>query len=79
MESVWQLMFLLQRSHWIFFEKLDVLVIENDGVANLSKDSRLSADVASRMFPNYEIFKQKLNAYDPEKRFTSSLRVRLDV
>lgn len=61
------------------FAKLDEWVIAHHGIANLSKDSRLSADVVKRMYPEYERFRADLRAYDPGARFDSALRRRLDV
>ena len=61
------------------FARLDELVLEAGGIANLSKDSRLSGEIASRMFPGYPLLKEGLAAHDPERRFDSALRRRLDV
>jgi FAD/FMN-containing dehydrogenase len=62
-----------------FFNRLDEIVIRHGGVVNLSKDSRLTAETAQKIFPEYEQFKQQLHAFDPEKRFMSALRKRMHV
>jgi hypothetical protein len=62
-----------------FFSVLDSLVMKHNGIANLAKDSRLSAEVVSKMYSGYHDFKNGLNRFDPVGRFTSSLRERIGV
>ncbi len=62
-----------------FFEALDRLVISVDGIANLSKDSRLREEVVRRMYPGYSDFSARLGRFDPRRRFDSSLRRRIGV
>ena len=61
------------------FGQLDDLVADAGGIANLSKDSRIGADAVRRMFPGYDGFRADLLAFDPNRRFDSALRRRLDV
>ncbi|NNE75231.1 MAG: FAD-binding oxidoreductase [Acidimicrobiales bacterium] len=61
------------------FARLDRLVIEHGGVVNIAKDSRLSADVVARVFPEYRDFRSRLRDFDPHRRFDTSLRRRIDV
>lgn len=61
------------------FERLDAVVIDHGGIANLSKDSRIRAETVRRMFPGYPAFREAIRAFDPEKRVTSALRERIDV
>jgi decaprenylphospho-beta-D-ribofuranose 2-oxidase len=62
-----------------FFSKLDQITTEAGGIANISKDSRLSADAVRGMYRGYDAFRSALNAYDPEAHFKSELRRRLDL
>jgi decaprenylphospho-beta-D-ribofuranose 2-oxidase len=62
-----------------FFHQLDLLVIHHHGIANLSKDSRLSIDGVSNMYSEYADFKAQLLKFDPGKRFNSQLRERIGV
>lgn len=61
------------------FADLDTLTLDVGGVANLSKDSRLSATVARAMFPQYNLFAGDLAHRDPVRRFDSALRQRLEI
>ena len=62
-----------------YFNKIDEIVIAHNGLVNLSKDSRLQADAASKMFPEYKRFKREIHDFDPKRRFNSALRMRMDV
>ena len=62
-----------------FFSEIDDLTIRFNGIANLSKDSRLQAKTISGMYGQYSKFKSEILKYDPKKHFTSSLRQRIEV
>jgi FAD/FMN-containing dehydrogenase len=62
-----------------FFEKLDAITIRHNGIINLSKDSRITAELARQVFGGYDNFKQRIQAYDPEKLFRSDLRTKLGI
>jgi len=61
------------------FEDLDHLTISCGGLVNLAKDGRVQASFVRRAFPGYDRFKKELAAFDPKRRFDSSLRRRLDL
>ncbi len=61
------------------FSRLDELVVRSGGLVNLSKDSRVTGELAQRIFPEYRRFKDALAAHDPRRRFDSALRRRLGV
>ena len=61
------------------FAELDALVLRTGGLVNLSKDSRLTGELAEQVFPEYQRFKDGLAAHDPQRRFDSALRRRLGV
>lgn len=61
------------------FTGLDELAIEMGAPVNLSKDSRLGADAASRIFAGYPGFVSALREHDPARRIDSELRRRIDV
>ncbi|MCX6124615.1 MAG: FAD-binding oxidoreductase, partial [Proteobacteria bacterium] len=61
-----------------FMSELDSLVVDQGGIANIAKDSRLSREVAAKMYPDYGAFWQRLVAWDPAARFTSEVRCRLE-
>ena len=67
-----------RRTHELF-TGLDDLVLRAGGLVNLSKDSRATGELAERIFPEYERFKDALAAHDPGRRFDSALRRRLGV
>ncbi len=62
-----------------FFNALDEISIKYNGIINLSKDSRASAELVKNCFADYNLFKQQLNEFDTEKVFTSELRKRLEL
>ena len=57
----------------------DQLNIEFGAITNIIKDSRLPASVAKVMFPQYDLFKEKIREFDPGGYFTNSIRQRLDL
>lgn len=59
------------------FADLDQVVARVGGLVNPSKDSRLTANVVQRIFPEYQKFKEEIERYDPQRRFDSTLRRRL--
>jgi decaprenylphospho-beta-D-ribofuranose 2-oxidase len=61
------------------FEGLDELTAAAGGIVNIAKDSRLTASFVRRVFPQYDLFRDALNRFDPRRRFDSALRRRLDV
>jgi decaprenylphospho-beta-D-ribofuranose 2-oxidase len=61
------------------FAEIDRLAIDLGACVNLSKDSRISAELCRQLFPQYEAFRTALRAYDPEARCTSRLRTRVGV
>lgn len=62
-----------------FLNLLDEITINYQGIINLSKDSRADYDLISKIFPQYYLFKQRINAFDPQKMFFSDLRIRLKI
>ena len=62
-----------------FFAGLDALMIDYKGLVNLSKDSRLNVSVVKKLFSEYELFKERINDFDPTRRFQSLLRKRLEI
>jgi len=61
------------------FAGLDELTSAVKGIVNIAKDSRVTAQLVSQLFPEYDLFRTKLNEFDPRRRFDSALRRRLDV
>jgi decaprenylphospho-beta-D-ribofuranose 2-oxidase len=61
------------------FARLDRVALDHGAVVNLSKDSRLAAATVRALFPGYDEFRRRLAAHDPERRFDSMLRRRIDV
>jgi decaprenylphospho-beta-D-ribofuranose 2-oxidase len=62
-----------------FLKRLDQLVIETGAQPNLSKDSRLSTEVASQTLPHYAEFTSRLQTFDPLQMYQSELRSRMGV
>jgi decaprenylphospho-beta-D-ribofuranose 2-oxidase len=56
---------------------LDELMQEFRGYPNIIKDSRLTAAVVARTYPEYEIFRERLRAFDPSRLYQSELSQRL--
>ncbi len=65
------------KSAMLFFQELDMISLECGAIVNLSKDSRLTADMISKTFPEYEIFKMGIKKYDPDGMIKSVLKTRL--
>lgn len=61
------------------FRALDNVTLVVGGRLNVAKDSRVDADLVSRVFPEYDRFRSRLTAFDPRRRFDSTLRGRLGV
>jgi len=61
------------------FAELDRLAVLHGACINLSKDSRVGADICRRVFPQYEAFRNELRRFDPRSRFRSRVRERIDV
>ena len=57
--------------------QIDDLMLEMGGQPNLSKDSRISHEVAARSIRNYGTFAEGLRRYDPSRRFCSELSERI--
>lgn len=61
-----------------FLEHLDQLVVEYGGIVNIAKDSRLSREMAKKMYPEYGQFWTEIESVDTLRRFTNSVRSRLE-
>jgi decaprenylphospho-beta-D-ribofuranose 2-oxidase len=61
------------------FAEIDALALKHTAVVNLSKDSRLSADICQRLFPEHAHFRESLVRFDPMRRYQSNLRSRVGV
>jgi hypothetical protein len=60
-----------------FMARIDGLMLDMEGQPNLSKDSRISRQVAARSIRNYATFAEALCRYDPSRRFASNLSERI--
>jgi decaprenylphospho-beta-D-ribofuranose 2-oxidase len=60
-----------------FAEAIDGLAIQARAQPNVSKDSRLPADVAARTLPHYRSFRERLARVDPKRLYQSELSRRL--
>ena len=60
-----------------FLGVLDQMTLAARGIPNLLKDSRLSRSVVRACYPEYDLFRERLRAYDPERLFRSELSSRL--
>lgn len=60
-----------------FFEKLDLWCIRNNGIPNISKDSRLSKQTISSCYPDFGTFKKAILDFDPFNLLKSDLKSRL--
>ena len=56
---------------------LDKLTIETRSIPNIIKDSRIRAGVVNQCYPEAELFREKIRAYDPKRLFRSELSERL--
>lgn len=62
------------------FSLLDAITIGLGGIANISKDSRLSAATVRAMYrEQYDQFRDALRAFDPRSHFQSALQRRLEL
>lgn len=60
------------------FEMIDAICIKYNAIANISKDSRLSASTIQQMYPDYHEFKKRILAFDSGNHIHSDLKKRLD-
>jgi decaprenylphospho-beta-D-ribofuranose 2-oxidase len=61
------------------WSRLDELAIASRSLVNLSKDSRLSATLLERLFPEYDVLRRRLQCFDPKRRCRSRLRDQVGV
>jgi hypothetical protein len=62
-----------------FFDQLDQIMISNQCLVNISKDSRLNKQTVATLYPEYAVFCQHLAEYDPTYCFKSELSDRLGI
>ncbi|MGZ4954942.1 MAG: FAD-binding oxidoreductase [Methylobacter sp.] len=62
-----------------FLNLLDQLAIETGAQPNLSKDSRVPAEVVFQTVPSYAGFKSRLQTFDPLRMYQSELSTRIGV
>ncbi len=60
-----------------FFKALDTVCEKYQATINLSKDSRANNELIRKLFKDYNKFKEKINAFDPENYMVSELKKRL--
>ncbi len=60
----------------IFLTAFDELCLEHKAIPNLIKDSRLSQEVVSASYPEYELTIDRINKLDPNRVFMSELLMR---
>ncbi|MBX9690247.1 MAG: FAD-binding oxidoreductase [Candidatus Obscuribacterales bacterium] len=60
-----------------FLAFLDKLLLECRGIPNIIKDSRLSKEIVSQAYPEYELFRSALRDFDPKRIYKSELSERL--
>ena len=58
------------------FRALDRVALDYRASVNLSKDSRLDSSTVAALFPDYDMFRSELEAFDPKRRFDTALRRR---
>jgi hypothetical protein len=52
-------------------KEIDNIDIKYDCISNLVKDSRISTEVISKQYPNYEKFVNSVKEYDPTLKFSN--------
>ena len=57
--------------------RIDSLAVELGAIPNIAKDSRLSRRVVEATFAELDVFRQRLEAFDPHARYQSEVRSRL--
>lgn len=60
-------------------ESLDELLISCNGIPNIIKDSRLSARMIAACYPDYDLFRARLQEFDPRRLYKSELSERLSL
>ncbi len=58
---------------------LDDLLPNLGAIPNIIKDSRLPQQAVARTYPQYELFRERLRAFDPERLYRSELSRRLEL
>jgi len=59
--------------------KLDELNVRHGAIDNVMKDSRLTAEIVRKQYPEYDSFRERLLAFDSRRRFQSELSKRLEL
>ncbi len=62
-----------------FMTEVDSLDVDHGAFANLIKDSRISANIARKQYPDYDSYRENLLAHDPRRLFASALSRRLNL
>jgi len=60
-----------------FLSFMDELTTAFEAIPHIIKDSRLPADVVRKCYPEYDMFRERLRAQDPDRVFRSELSGRL--
>lgn len=60
-----------------FLDRLDAIDLAHRAIAYIIKDARLPGAVVRKQYPDFEMVRQRLAAYDPERRFGSMLADRI--
>lgn len=60
-------------------DELDKIVVDLGGRIYLVKDARMKPEIFKKGYPNAAQFKERVNRFDPEHRFSSSLSKRLQM
>jgi decaprenylphospho-beta-D-ribofuranose 2-oxidase len=63
----------------VLFDAMDEIVLRCGAIPNLSKDSRIGADVVRAAFPGYDAFRAAIHAHDPQRVFASDLSRRIGI
>ncbi len=61
----------------LFLADLDAINTAHGAISNVMKDSRLPRSVAEAQFPEFDLFKKRLQTFDPKRRFRSTISERL--
>lgn len=62
-----------------FLGEFDALTLDVGAQPNIAKDSRLRAEVAARVLPHYDSFRERLRTIDPDRLYESELSRQLEL
>ena len=71
--------YLNNRQNFLFMAEIDKLCVKFNVIPSIIKDSRLPKNIVEKCYPELNIFKEKLHAFDKQRVYKSEASQRLEL